>query len=219
MTACQNHPDVWAPVSDVYSRKVAAQKATVMNFDHLSKSVWKDLNITYIKLSGSKQYDASFDVMESINNKVSSVVRDSATPMASEGTRKNGLEILRRFAKSILLSGNDTLGHEVQVQCQSDCALVDAMKKIVRAMGVEERERVLRDAKGGYTEFGVKLPEVIKLAKEYLCFEEMEDVLVMLEGGEVDGEEGEFEEGEEEYDEAEGEEEEYGDEERESDEH
>ncbi|KAL4905212.1 hypothetical protein BDW74DRAFT_178215 [Aspergillus multicolor] len=119
-TAASKHADIHALVTAAISHKQRAESARVTNFDHYSRSVWREINVSYSRLSGSKQYD-------------------KCGPLANAKTRFNGLSVLRKIGKTICLSSNDTLGHEVQKNFQRGSELEDAMCGIIGAMSDEER--------------------------------------------------------------------------------
>lgn len=112
--ACFKHPDIKAMVDQWLKAKIQRESQRVIDFDWYSKSVWKDLNITYRKLSGSKQFDKPFEVFEDICESIN-YIRKQCTGIASPQTRFNGLLVLRKIGKAITLSG-DTLGPEVRKQ-------------------------------------------------------------------------------------------------------
>ena len=169
--------------------------------------------MTYSRLSGSKQYDASFDASASVVGCINQIVKRSPKE-ASLGTKKSALETLRKIGKSICLSGTSTLGHEVRKTFQYDTCLTDAMYNILKTMSVEEREKELMHAPEGEKNWYEKVCELVKLAKGYCVFEGLADVVEIVEekvgsksvedeneyGNEEEEEEREEEEGEEEVD-------------------
>ncbi|KAL1985475.1 hypothetical protein VTN96DRAFT_7918 [Rasamsonia emersonii] len=113
--AAARHPDVLQKIQDVVTAARERERSRIINFDHYSKSVWKSLNVTYRSMSGSAQYDISFEVVEEIDGTIKHIVSQCGRH-ANPQTRWNGLSVLRKIGKSIVLSGGDTLGHEVQKQ-------------------------------------------------------------------------------------------------------
>lgn len=103
--------------SDVVFRAVEENKrkeaARVINFDHLSKSVWYTLNKEYSRLSGSNQYDRSGDAYDLVTSAIGRIAHEVKVS-SSFGTKASALSTMRKIAKSIALSSNDSLGHEVR---------------------------------------------------------------------------------------------------------
>jgi hypothetical protein len=174
--AAATHPDVLQKINDIVSAKRQREGNRVVDFDYYSGSVWKTLNITYRSLSGSEQYHIADEVMDEIDGTIAHIVlqcRRSANPQ----TRYNGLSVLRKIGKSILLS-RDTLAHEVQKLYQSNHSLDDGMRSIVAAMSPEEKGRIRRndaDPEGLW----LKLLELEKLA-DNCCFTGIGKVIKLL---------------------------------------
>jgi hypothetical protein len=134
--ASQKHPDMGGMV-DAEIRKIREREQNrVQNFDSYSKMIWKSINNTHRSMKGSAQYD--------IVSTVQSIAKQ-CDPFTNTKTRWNGLSVLRKIGKTIALSSNDTLGHEVQKHFQSDSSFVDAMWDIVSAMMPEERQKIRQD--------------------------------------------------------------------------
>ncbi|KAF1345041.1 hypothetical protein BDV97DRAFT_40151 [Delphinella strobiligena] len=90
----------------------AAAATHIIDFDHLSKEVWHELNTRYSGLSGSKQYDRAYDALGVVLDCVAEI--GEQTPVhASFGTKKSALETLRKMGRSVCLSNSDVVGHEV----------------------------------------------------------------------------------------------------------
>jgi hypothetical protein len=88
------------------------ERVRVINFDHYSKSVWHSINTRYKSMCGSAQYDMAFDVVKDILSTIRTIV-GCCSPYSSPQTRLNGLSVLRKVGKTIALSSNDVIGHEV----------------------------------------------------------------------------------------------------------
>lgn len=110
----------------------------MINFDGHSKSAGHAINTQYSRLSGSKQYDKSWEVTEEVVQCIQRIA-EQVKPVSSYGTKLSALETLRKIARTILLSG-DTLGHEVRKQFQSKYALSEATTTILDSMTGYERE-------------------------------------------------------------------------------
>lgn len=154
----------------------------VKDFDYYSKMVWKSINITHRSMNGSAQYDIAFDVTNDIISTVQSIAKQCG-PFANTKTRWNGLSVLRKIGKTIALSSNDTLGHEVQKHFQMDSRFVDAMRDIVSAMTPEERLKIKQDESSPET-LWPKLLELDELREDHCIFEDFGEVLDLLEGKE-----------------------------------
>lgn len=140
-------------------------------------------------------------------------------PLTSLQTRLNGLSALRKIGKTICLSDNDVVGHEVQKQFQCDHCLEEAMIEILSTMSEDER-RTIREEESSEEGLWLKLLELDDLAYDLCLFERLNEVLDLInpprecddafdgedsedeEGSEYFGEEGEDEEEEnsDEYD-------------------
>ncbi|KAJ5610941.1 hypothetical protein N7510_007660 [Penicillium lagena] len=183
--ASQNHPDVGGMV-DAEIRKIRErEQSRVKVFDHYSKM---------------HNMISAFDVANDIVSTVQSIAKQCG-PFASTQTRWNGLSVLRKIGKTIALSSNDTLGHEVQKHFQSDSTFVDGMWDIVSAMTPEERQKIRQDESSPEA-LWPKLLELDELRENCCIFEDFGGVLDLLEGKEGEngdhGDEGEDEESEDE---------------------
>ncbi|KAJ5565398.1 hypothetical protein N7513_001640 [Penicillium frequentans] len=208
--AAKAHPDVNTMVTAAINSMMEERKKRIVDFDQYSKSIWSAINVRHSSKKGSKQYDLSFDVASEVSSTISHIANQCAE-FSNPRTRLNGLETLRKIGKTICLSSNDTLGHEVQKQFQSDPSLENAMHDIVSEMSPAEREVVMNGP------LWQKLDELEQLANDYCVFEGLHAVMDLIqgEGGNDAGEEEESEddedEDEEDYDEDEyDEEDEYG---------
>lgn len=203
--AAETHPDVRANISSAITKKREAEARRVINFDYYSKDIWKEINVNYSSMSGSKQYNKAGDVLGYIRTCVERIVGQCG-PFSSPGTRYNGLSVLRKIGKTICLSSTDVLGHEVQKDFQWDGCLDEGMKAIVQEMAPGERAAIVEDESHPEA-LWPKLLELQGFAEEYCILEGLGGVLEMLEGEDYDEEEGYDEEEEEEEEESSGEEE------------
>jgi hypothetical protein len=191
--AADSYPAVAKLILDEHRKIVAAQQAKVIDFDHYSKSAWKVINVTYGKLSGSRQYEASFQAVADVKRYIQAIGKD-APAHANFGTKKSALETLRKIGKTIALS-TDVIGHEVRIEFQSESCLETTMLRIAKSMAEEERAKMLTD------EFQEKLEELEGLAEDHCIFEKLEDVRLVLSGEKVSS--GDLTEDDEEEEEAE----------------
>ncbi|KAA6414516.1 MAG: hypothetical protein FRX48_01265 [Lasallia pustulata] len=181
LEAAKSNPSVAALVKTKYDHLAAAQRAKVVDFDYLSKDAWETLNVKYRSLSGSKQYDMSFDASESVVECIQEIAKECPKE-ASLGTKKNALETLRKIGKSICLS-NDTLGHEVRKSFQYDTCLEDAMYRILETLSYGERDRHLMSAPRGEKPWYEKMCELVGLGAGHCIFAEMDNVVGLMELG------------------------------------
>ncbi|KAJ5208430.1 hypothetical protein N7449_002809 [Penicillium cf. viridicatum] len=111
--AAQIHPDVMSMVDDAIRIIREKEQNRIINFDHYSSSVWKSINIKYRSMRGGAQYDVSLEVAQDVVDTIKSITKQCG-PFTNPQTRFNGLSVLRKIGKTIALSSNDTVGHEVE---------------------------------------------------------------------------------------------------------
>ena len=153
----------------------------MIDFDYLSKDAWKTLNVTYRKLSGSNQYDASFDAAASVVDCIKKIKKECPKE-ASLGTKKSALETLRKIGKSVCLGG-DTLGREVRKSFQYESCLEDAMFEILKTLRGEERVEYLMRAVEGEKSWEEKVCELQGLGRGFCIFDGLDKVVALLEEG------------------------------------
>ncbi|KAH7110781.1 hypothetical protein B0J13DRAFT_569652 [Dactylonectria estremocensis] len=167
--------------TEIHAEKQAERQRLaqrVINFDCYSKTVWHTLNTShYSKLKSSKQFEAAYDAWKDILVCVQQI-ETQTTEASSFGTKQSALETIRKILKSILLV-NDTLGHEVRKELQSDDEIVNVMIGILEHMSLEERVKVgqAADEKGSLIS---KIEWVREEGKAY-CLEGLADLDVVLE--------------------------------------
>ncbi|KAF7590035.1 hypothetical protein BBP40_003424 [Aspergillus hancockii] len=76
-------------------------------------------------------------------------------------TQLNGFSVRRKIGKTICLSSNDAISHEVQKAYQSDNTLEASTKKIIRAMSDERQD--IRAGESSPAALWPKLAEVLDL--------------------------------------------------------
>ncbi|KAJ5130225.1 uncharacterized protein N7515_006264 [Penicillium bovifimosum] len=197
--AAETHPDVLGKIDNAIHVIQERERKRVVNFDHLSSSVWKEINITYRSMRGGQQYDIAFDVAQSVVETIQSITRQCG-PLTNPQTRLNGLSVLRKIGKTIALSSTDTLGHEVQKTFQYDASLVEGMLDILWNMEEEEIEAIRNDASAPNSLLS-KLEELEVLSRDYCIHPGFEQVLSTLDGAgdenDEDGEDDEIDENDE----------------------
>jgi hypothetical protein len=202
--AAETTPSVRQLIQTAVTAKRLEESRRVINFDWHSKSIWKEINITYSRLNGSRQYEASGDVYHSVCESIASIVKQCG-PLANPATRYDGLSVLRKIAKTICLSATDVVGHEVQKQFQWANPLDEGMVSILEAMTMQERRAVRED------ELYEKFSELVRLSVPICILPGLDGVLELLheaedydgdaaeEGGEEQYEDEDEDEGESEY--------------------
>ncbi|CAP94807.1 hypothetical protein E8E15_004732 [Penicillium rubens] len=207
--AAQIHPDVMSMVDDAIRVIREKEQNRVLSFDHYSSSVWKSINVTYRSMRGGAQYDVSFEVAQEVVGTIKSIT-EQCGPLTNPRTRFNGLSVLRKIGKTIALSSNDTVGHEVQKRFQWDACLVTGMLEILDSMTADE-VRAIREDESRPEALWPKLQELEELSHDYCIHPGLVDVLNRVESDGYEDEEGDEEGYEEEYEEGdeEGYEEEY----------
>ena len=163
-------------IQEQYDALLQKESAKTINFDWLSKESWKELNVKYDRLSGSKQYDRAGDVSDAIRENIEHI-QHNVVAASSWGTKKSALGTLRKIAKSICLSSG-VIPKEVRKHFNCDDTLVNAMVHVAQCMKPSERDMMLEvDCDG--TSFENKLIELEALA-DIILFEGLEKVRLML---------------------------------------
>jgi hypothetical protein len=196
LQAAQEHADVAAAVTAEHDKIVAAEQARVIDFDYLSKSAWRALNVTYRRLKSSQQYEMAGEAAAEVRRCIRTIAVQNRAP-ASFGTRRSGLETLRKIGKSVALAGGagEVLGREVVKIFLFDTCLESTMLRIARSFTADEREKFMLDG-----EFEVKLKELEELGRDEFIFEKLgrvRGVLLGVHSDVLDSEpEDDFDEGE-----------------------
>lgn len=137
-TAAKTHPDVASLVQQEVDRIAAAERAKVLDFDYLSTSVWRTLNVIYDRLKGSHAYEMAGEAAASIEACIETI-RRRCPKTANFKTKESALETLRKIGESICLS-SDVVGHEIKKGYNSGGALVPVMLDIAESLTDEEME-------------------------------------------------------------------------------
>ncbi|KAB8277086.1 hypothetical protein BDV30DRAFT_245463 [Aspergillus minisclerotigenes] len=154
------------------------ERNRVINFDSLSKSVWYSINVAHRKLKGSRQYDVAGDVWYEVLDTIKSIAQQCG-PLTSLQTRLNGLSVLRKIGKTICLSDNDVVGHEVQKQFQSDHSLEEAMIEILSTMSEGER-RAIREEESSEEDLWPEMLELDDFAYNSCLSERLNEVMDLI---------------------------------------
>ncbi|KAL2825537.1 hypothetical protein BJY01DRAFT_256243 [Aspergillus pseudoustus] len=172
-SAPETHPAVRDLIQDALNAKRAEEARRVIDFDPKCKSVWREINITHSRLSESRQYDASMDVFNYVENSIESIVKQCG-PFASAGTWYNGLPVLRKIGKTIAMGPNDVIGSEIRKEFGHMNPLDEGMLSILKATTLEELTAIWND------ELYEKFKELDSLAQDYCLFPQLEKVFELL---------------------------------------
>lgn len=143
-----SHPSA-APVIAAYINRFtqdeAARRANAssVDFDHYSKSIWKALNITHARKSGSKQYEAAHDIAGDIDD----AVRDILSRVAQSdryATRLSAFSTMRKVSKSIITCGEGEI-RKVVMNSQAPGSLAEGMERVLDAMEAKGELQGLKD--------------------------------------------------------------------------
>ena len=141
IAAAQIHPAVAGLVQREVNRLAEIERKKVSDFEYLSKSAWKTLNVTYDYLSARYAFDMSGQILSEVKGCWNNI-SDRCPKVASFETKKSALETLRKIGKSICLS-DGAVGHEVRKDLQHDHDYVDVMRTIVEGLSQEETEALI----------------------------------------------------------------------------
>ena len=175
ITAAKTYPEIASLIQREVDRKAAAERIRVLDFDHLSKSAWKTLNVTYDRLRDSHAYEMTGEAAESIEE-CFETIRKHCPKNASFKTKENALETLRKIGKSICLS-NGVVGHEIRKHYQWGGGLVPVMLDIAQSLTDEEMERLRPWCDD-------KLVELQGITGSYCIFEDLGEVIDLWDGDE-----------------------------------
>ena len=142
---CTSTPSASAIVQAAYVEHFAklARKPPV-DFDFLSKNCWYALNKQYARLSSSRQCDMVGDIMSTLSEAREQVLKEAGEGERWE-TRRNGLEVLRKISKSIMLCEQQQIQHELMKTGEELGAFSDTMIEIAGAMTEQERARYVAE--------------------------------------------------------------------------
>ena len=159
-------------LEDQVERRAKAEGEIIVDFDYLSKSAWKTLNVTYSKMRDSEAWSHSGDATSDIE-KYFEIIKHECSKNASFGTKESLLETLRKIGKSICLS-QGIIPRQIRKEGAVDHALVETMLDIVENLTNQDKKRLLPWCED-------KLEELYKLGKEYGILENIYDVIDLLE--------------------------------------
>ena len=190
-TAASESPAIAGQIEIKVAIIKKAESNVVRDFSHFSKSVWYTLNKEYSRLKSSRQFEVAGEAFNSIVSNIERI-KDQCPAHASYGTKSGGVEALRKIGKVICMSAGDELIHRVQQSFQQSSILEDTMRSIVETMSAEDRADLSQEPQGEGV-FLDKLHELQELASDLCLFENLEEVIRLLEdenagsGGEDEG--------------------------------
>lgn len=120
-----------------------ARAAKKIDFDHYSKSAWRELNISYKGLSGSKEYNMAGNVQNSLSEIIDSITKKLYSNSSFE-TKESALSTLRKIGKSVFLCDLPYIRKEVRNSSILG-ELEDGMLKAMECMSADERGRVIEE--------------------------------------------------------------------------
>lgn len=169
------NPVIADTIRRVYHNKAYVEQNKVISFDSYSSRIWHSINKDYRSMRGSAKCEKAWDVFRDVESKIEEIGEQAGGGRTFFGTKKSGLETLRKIGKTIALS-EDTIGHEVRKQFQTNTALEDAMWLIVGQMSEEECQQMC-DGHDGRSTFLAKMEEMATSAKYYYLFEGLDGVI------------------------------------------
>ncbi|CAF9914476.1 hypothetical protein IMSHALPRED_001920 [Imshaugia aleurites] len=177
LSAAINSSQVAAQIVARRNDIVNSKKTTIIDFDHFSKSVCHERGGS----RGSKQYDLGLEASVTIEDIIAQI-KEQTPSHSSFDTKKSALVTLRKIAKTIVLSNNDTMGHEVINQLHQDGEHMDtAMHYIVDGMSEDEKDKMRSDQ-----EWIDEVKELVELGRNYDMYKTLNQLLENLGVGEVD---------------------------------
>lgn len=162
------YPHLATLVQNEADRLAAAERAKVVDFDYLSKSAWRTLNVSYARMKDSHAYEMSGEASEDIEGCFSTIEKQ-CPENASFKTKANALETLRKIAKSICMS-TGVIPREIRKDYHYGGSLVPLMLKIVDSLEEKETEKLRPWCDD-------KLVELQGIADGHCIFEDLGQVL------------------------------------------
>ena len=170
ITAAKAYPKIASLVQLEVNRTAAAERAKVLDFDYLSKSAWKTLNVTYDRLSGSQAFEFSGEASQKVRE-CFETIRIRCPRTANFRTKESALETLRKIGKSICLS-TGVVGNEIRKDYEHGGELVPVMLDIAQSLTYQEKERLEPWC-------NEKLVELQEMADGYGIFEDLGEVIAL----------------------------------------
>lgn len=112
-------------------------ESEIFEFDANAAQVDYIINEKWARLSGTKQYNKSWDAADLVNKEIAKIAQ-SVTKKSHHHTKINAILGLCDIG-SIVAVGGDCIGAEVRKQVGYDDTLVNAMKNIVKLMTIDEK--------------------------------------------------------------------------------
>lgn len=180
LAAAKESPRVSNLIESESAKIKEIESTEIIDFGYHSKSVWRTLNVDYVKgIKDSRQFEMSGEAVESVRKQIEDI-GDRCLTHASYVTKYSALETLRKIGKIIILSSDSTLGREVRESFCEDSILEDTMLDIVNSMTSEELGDLMNEPQEDMAWMD-KLKELDDLADGHSIFEGLKDVIQLLE--------------------------------------
>lgn len=140
ITAAKAYPDIASLIQQEADRLAAIERAKVVDFDYLSNSAWRTLNVTYDRMKDSHAFEMAGEAARDVEGCFEEIQRD-CSENASFKTKENALETLRKIGKSICLSVG-VIPREIRKDYRFGGELVPVMLRIAESLTEEEAERL-----------------------------------------------------------------------------
>lgn len=177
ISAANAYPDIAFLIQEEVDRVAAAERARVLDFDYLSKSAWRSLNVGFDGLRGWEAHEVAGEAAESIKGCIEEI-RTCCPKTTNFKTKESALETLRKIGKSFCLSSG-TLVYEIKNDYDAGEELVPVMLEIAKSLTDEEIERLRPWCDD-------KLVELQRIAHNDCVFEDLDEVIELWGGNEVD---------------------------------
>ncbi|MCJ1226815.1 hypothetical protein MMC12_003469 [Toensbergia leucococca] len=73
--AALKYPDIANLITSEHTRLTAAKSPKSIDFDHLSKSAWKALNVTYSSMKSSRQFHMAGEASEDVQSCIKTIAK------------------------------------------------------------------------------------------------------------------------------------------------
>ena len=180
--AAARHADIAQDLRAEAEARARRKAAQVIDFDHLSKTAWHAINVKVGRLKGSARWDMATDACGNVEQCLREIQAQSVGSVASMGTKRNGLLVCRKIAKSVALAPSDMMGREVSQWFHDTAITEDTMLEIAEELPVEVRREMWEG------EFGEKLEELEQLGKEEGLYTTLGDLILVTKREEEDQE-------------------------------
>ncbi|KAF8535438.1 hypothetical protein BDD12DRAFT_855301 [Trichophaea hybrida] len=144
LTAIKTHPDIYRLALVEQTKEVAKHSSIKENFDFISKSVWRQINIEHSRCKDSQLYRVAHEVASSVRSTVNDGILAKVRAESSYETKRSALETLRKIAKSCSLCELNYIDKAVTEEDMVEI-FVEGMERVAGYMLDDEKERFLRE--------------------------------------------------------------------------